>query len=222
MAGWSDQDVFVKELNGGLGALEQSIGMDRGAIHLVNHADTVESLPVANRTNFAAAVRAIGRIMNKDEDVLLLFMTSHGSPSGVGLVFTDMFHSVLSPDDVASVLDREGIRNRLLIVSACYSGVFVSRLASPDTVILTASDADNPSFGCSNERDWTYFGDAFFNLNLRPGVAFEEAFEKAKSEITKWEVRDGMGTSNPQGFFGASLTGKLNLSTTRRAAAVDR
>jgi len=222
MAGWSDQDVFVKELNGGLGALQQSIGMDRGAIHLVNHVDTLESLPVANRTNFAAAVHAIAKVMNRDEDVLLLFMTSHGSPSGVGLLLADTFQTVLSPDDVATVLDREGIRNRLLIVSACYSGVFVKRLASPDSVILTASDENNPSFGCSNERDWTYFGDAFFNLNLRPGVAFEEAFEKAKSQITKWEVRDGMGTSNPQGFFGASLTGKLNLNATRRAAAADR
>lgn len=224
MAGWSDQDVFIKELNGGLAALEGSLGMNRGVVRLVNRVDTVETLPIANRTNFAAAVHAVAKVMNKDEDVLLLFMTSHGGPSGVGLLLADAFQTVLSPDDVATVLDREGIKNRLLIVSACYSGVFVQRLASPDSVILTASDENNPSFGCSNERDWTYFGDAFFNLNLVPGVSFEEAFERAKQQIAKWEARDGIGTSNPQGFFGASLASKLNLGTaaSRRAAAADR
>jgi hypothetical protein len=150
--------------------------------------------------------------MNKNEDVLLIFITSHGGPTGVGLLLADAVHAVLSPDHVANVLDREGIKNRLLIVSACYSGVFVKRLASPNSVILTASDENNPSFGCSNEREWTYFGDAFFNLNLNPGVSLEEAFENAKLQISRWEARDGVDPSNPQGFFGASLAKKLNLS----------
>jgi hypothetical protein len=221
MAGWSEQDVFVKELNGGLAALERSIGMNRGAIRLVNHLDTIESLPVASPTNFASAVHSIAGIMNKDEDVLLIFITSHGGPTGVGLLLADTIHTVLSPDHVASVLDREGIKNRLLIVSACYSGVFVKRLASPNSVILTASDENSPSFGCSNEREWTYFGDALFNLNLRPGISLEESFENAKLQISRWEARDGVDPSNPQGFFGASLASKLNLSRgpVHRAAA---
>jgi hypothetical protein len=58
IAGWSDQDVFVKELNGGLAALDHAIGLDRGTVRLVNHLDTTESLPIANQGNFASAVRS--------------------------------------------------------------------------------------------------------------------------------------------------------------------
>jgi hypothetical protein len=225
IAGWSDQDVFVKELNGGLAALDQAIGLDRGTVRLVNHADTTETLPVANRTNFASVVHSVAKIMDKNEDVLLIFITSHGGPTGVGLRLEGEF-ALLSPDHIATVLDREGIKNRLLIVSACYSGVFVKRLASPDTVVLTAADADNPSFGCSNERDWTYFGDALFNQNLGAGVSLEHAFKKAKAKISEWEARDKLPASNPQAFFGSSLSKtlheKLGSGDAHRALADER
>jgi len=49
--------------------------------------------------------------------------------------------------------------------------------------VLTAADENSASFGCSNERDWTYFGDAFFNQNLAAGVSLEAAFENAKARI---------------------------------------
>ncbi|HVQ68681.1 MAG TPA: C13 family peptidase [Bradyrhizobium sp.] len=209
IAGWSDQDVFTKELNGGLSILKTSLGLDRGAIRLVNNRDTLETSPVASRTNFAAAVHAVAGVMNKDEDVLLVFITSHGGPTGVGLVLADAFSSVLSPDHVASVLDREGIRNRVVIVSACYSGVFAKRLASADSIVLTAADESSPSFGCSNEREWTYFGDAFFNQSLNEGVSLEQAFEDAKVKISQWETRDELPPSSPQGHFGAVISEKL-------------
>ncbi len=227
IAGWSDQDVFIKELNGGLAALDKAIGLDRGTIRLINHPDTIDVEPVASRMNFASAVHAIAKVMDKDEDVLVLFITSHGGPTGVALHLSGAFNVQLSPDHIAAVLDREGIKNRLVIVSACYSGVFVKRLASPDSVVLTAADEESTSFGCSNERDWTYFGDALFNDNLAPGVSLEDAFDKAKARILQWEARDEIPASNPQSFFGASLAAKLHSrrsapDATRHALASDR
>jgi hypothetical protein len=209
IAGWSDQDVFVKELNGGLAVLTAAIGMDRGAIRLVNHRDTIETSPVASRSNFAAAVHAVAGIMNTNEDVLLVFITSHGGPTGVGLRLADALNVVLAPDHVAAVLDREGVKSRLVIVSACYSGVFAKRLASPNSIVMTAADDNSASFGCSNEREWTYFGDAFFNQSLSAGLSLEKAFEKAKLKISEWEVRDDVPPSSPQGHFGSSLSDKL-------------
>jgi hypothetical protein len=209
IAGWSSQNVFIKELEGGLSALNRSLGLDRGAIRLVNHRDTLEISPVASRTNFAAAVRAVAGVMNRDEDVLVVFITSHGGPTGVGLELGNAVSAVLGPDHVASVLDREGIRNRVVIVSACYSGVFIKPLASPNSIVLTAADENSPSFGCSNERDWTYFGDAFFNQSLGEGVSLEGAFENAKAKISQWEARDDLPPSSPQGHFGAAISEKL-------------
>ena len=81
IAGWSEQDVFIKELDGALAALGNVLPVRDRTLRLVNHADTVERTPVALRTNFAAAVRAAGRVMDKDEDVLRVH-DSHGSPGG--------------------------------------------------------------------------------------------------------------------------------------------
>jgi hypothetical protein len=209
IAGWAEQDVFIKELDGALAAVDRVLAVRGRTLRLVNHADTVERTPVAMRANFAAAVRAVGRAMNRDEDVLLLFMTSHGTTDGIALGLPGLISNYLAPEDVARVLDREGIRNRIVIVSACYGGVFVPPLANDDTIVLTAADEKSTSFGCSNEREWTYFGDALFNHGLRPEVSLEEAFRAARETIAQWEARDGLQPSNPQAHFGPALTARL-------------
>jgi hypothetical protein len=209
IAGSSEQDVFLKELKGGLASLAHVFPLEGHVVELVNHPDTVRSLPIASRQNFSAVVRAMARVMDRNEDVLLLFMTSHGSGGGVALSLPGAVYEGLSPANVATVLDREGIKNRVVIVSACYSGVFLKPLANENTIILTAADEDNTSFGCSNERDWTYFGDAFFNQGLHHGGTIEQAFLDAKVSIAQWEARDRLTPSNPQGHFGAALMKKL-------------
>jgi hypothetical protein len=147
--------------------------------------------------------------MDRNEDVLLLFMTSHGSTEGVALWLPGAVYGDLSPAQIATVLDREGIKNRIIIVSACFSGVFLKPLANDHTIILTAADENSTSFGCTSEREWTYFGDAFFNHGLQGGGTIEEAFLDAKVSIGQWEARDGLSPSNPQGHFGSLLMKKL-------------
>jgi hypothetical protein len=209
MAGWSDQDVFVKELDGAIESLGKVLPIEARTLKLINHPSYVYSNPMASRQNFAAAVRAVGKIMDKDEDVLLLFVTSHGAPEGVALHLNGAFSVPLSPEDMADVLTQEGIQSRVIIVSACYSGVFVSPLADDDAIVMTAADRDKTSFGCSNDRDWTYFGDALFNQALKPGTDFRRAFEEARGLITNWETRDRVPASNPQGHFGPAIMEKL-------------
>jgi len=46
--------------------------------------------------------------------------------------------------------------------------MIIPGLANPDTLVITAADADHPSFGCRDKAKWTYFGNAFFNIALRP------------------------------------------------------
>ena len=96
--------------------------------------------------------------------------------------------------------------------------MFVKPLAS-STIVITAADDKSTSFGCSNEREWTYFGDAFFSRNLRPDVSIEEAFREAKVTIGQWEAAEGLTPSNPQGHFGPALMAKLTrvYGTSRQA-----
>jgi hypothetical protein len=208
IAGWAE-DVFLKELDGGLAAMSGVLPIRGRTLRLVNHRETLQSLPLADGRNFAAAVRAIGKVMNKDDDVLLLLMTSHGEPTGFGLRLPNGAISELTPQQVAATLNNEGIKNRIVIVSACYAGTFVPPLANDNTIVLTAADAKNTSFGCAPERDWTYFGDAFFRQSVRPGRDFQHTFEGARVLIQGWELLDRAPPSNPQAHFGPALVAKL-------------
>jgi hypothetical protein len=208
LAGWSE-DVFVKELDGALAAIGRNLPIADRSLRLINHRDTIETVPLASRRNLAAAVHAVGDVMDKANDVLVLLLTSHGVTGGVALRFPDGGSALLGPQEVASALDLEGIKNRVVIVSACYSGVFVKPLANDDTIVLTAADEASTSFGCAPERDWTYFGDALFNQGLQPGTDFKTAFDRARLLISGWERMDGAPSSNPQGHFGPTLVEKL-------------
>jgi hypothetical protein len=207
IAGWP-LDVFLKEVDGGLIAIAGVLPIKGRAIRLINHPATVASVPLATAQNFTAAVHAVGNVMDKNNDVLVLLMTSHGDRNGFGLRLpggtTD-----LTPREVAATLDRDGIKNRVVIVSACYSGIFVPPLQNDNTIVMTAADANHTSFGCAPENDWTYFGDAFFRQALQPGTDFRNAFVHARILIEGWELMDRAQPSNPQGFFGSALVAKL-------------
>ena len=208
IAGWGAQDVFVKELDGGLQAIARVLPIKDRTVRLINNTDTLASVPLANLQNFNAAVHAIGAVMNKDQDVFVLFLTSHGEKTGFALQLPEGT-TVLTPQQVASALDGEGIKNRVVIVSACFAGIFVPPLANDNSIVITAADANNTSFGCAPERDWTYFGDAFFRQSLHPGSDFENSYDHARILIQGWELMDHATPSNPQGNFGAALVEKL-------------
>jgi hypothetical protein len=209
IAGWADQDVFVKELNGALASMGTMLPIKDRTLRLINNRETVSNVPLASPKNLSAAVHAIAGKMNKDEDVLLIFMTSHGDPHGFALELPANMSTELTPQQLTSTLDSEGIKNRIVIVSACYSGAFVAPLQNDNTIVMTASDEKSTSFGCAPERDWTYFGDAMFHQSLLPGTDFQEAFDHARILIQGWELMDHVPPSNPQGSFGPALVAKL-------------
>jgi hypothetical protein len=204
-----DQDVFVKELDGALTAIATILPIKDRTIRLINSHETVATVPLANGKNFDAAVHGVAAAMDKTEDVLVVVMTSHGEQTGFALQLPGKRPAELTPQQVAATLDAEGIKNRVVIVSACFSGIFVPPLANDDTIVMTASDARSTSFGCAPERDWTYFGDALFRQSMQPGTDFEQAFDHARALIHGWEMMDRVAPSNPQGHFGPALVAKL-------------
>ena len=209
VAGWSDQDVFLKELDGALGSVAQALPVKGRVARLVNNPKTTRRVPLATPRNIGAAIDAVASRMDKEDDVLILFMTSHGLMSGLALKLPGGDNALIAPQDVATALDRAGVKHRVVIVSACYSGVFVRSLANDNTIVVTAADSWNSSFGCAAGRDWTYFGDAFFKQSLQPGTDFKRAFDRARILIEGWEKLDRLTPSNPQGHFGPALTAKL-------------
>ena len=122
--------------------------------------------------------------------------------------------SVLSPTLLKRMLDASGATYRVVIISACYSGVFARKLADPRTLVITAASADRPSFGCQDGATWTYFGEAFYNQALRRQVRLDTAFAEAKSLVTARELREGFEPSNPQIAGGAEVLELLTNSGT--------
>jgi hypothetical protein len=205
VAGWGAQDVFMRETSGALDVLATRFGADERTIRLVNNSDTVWQDPIANPSNLASVLRGVAARMDHETDVLMLVMTSHGNRVGLALSFGSTVRRILSPQVLKAALDETGIKHRVIIVSACYSGVFVPALADTNTVVITSSSAETNSFGCSSEREWTYFGDAFFNQSLRTESNLSRAFANARSLISAWEERDGVTPSEPQMHIGSGI-----------------
>lgn len=65
-------------------------------------------------------------------------------------------------------------------------------------MIMTAARADRVSFGCSEEADFTYFGDALFAEALNQTDDLKQAFELARSSVAEREQREGFEASEPQ------------------------
>lgn len=166
---------------------------------LVNNPATLTQRPLASLSNLETAIDAIAAKMKPDEDVLLLFLTSHGSPEHELAVDLDPLPlDSIAPEDLADLLAGSNIRNKVIVLSACYSGGFIGALKGPTTMIITAARADRPSFGCGTKSDITDFGRAFFVDGLNHNDNFDAAFGEAGKLIGEWEDQAGDEHSDPQ------------------------
>jgi len=150
------------------------------------------------------ALARVAELMDRNEDVLVLYSTSHGEPNS-GLIYKDLLRGagVISPARLADDLKSLGIRNRLLILQACFSGQFVPVLKDPNSIVVTAAAADRSSFGCGAGNDWTYFGDALINHAFRQPLPLDAQLRRAAILIGAAEDRDKLTPSNPQVNTGA-------------------
>ena len=210
IGGYADQDVFMKEINGVSRLFQERFGTGGKTIRLVNNRKTLASSPVASVTSLRASLMRVAEVMDKDEDLLFLFLTSHGSKTHrFSLDLWPLQLHELEPGKLRVLLDESGIRNRIIVVSACYSGGFVNLLKDENTLVISASAVDKNSFGCSNEAEWTYFGKAYFDEALRKTHSFVDAFESAKPVIAEWEKKEGYIASEPQMALGETIKPKL-------------
>jgi hypothetical protein len=216
---FASQDVFKRESASVKALLDERFGTRGRSMLLLNHRSTIETEPFATIGNLALALQGIGERMDPEKDVLLLFITTHGAPGRLAIEYPGLGLRDLEPGILLQLLDDAGIKHRVLVISACYSGSFLPALQTPDTLIMTASRADRTSFGCSNEREWTYFGDALFNRALRQTYSFTEAFAAAKSNVTQWEMAGKLEPSEPQIAVGARIATTLARLQKRIEAA---
>lgn len=206
VAGDGSQEVFRREVDFIRKQFDARFTAQGHSVVLVNSRTTVGASPLATVTSIREAVNAIAAKMNKDRDILFLYVTSHGSKEGtISLGLDGIRLPDLSRSELAAVMKESGIRWKVVVVSACYAGSFMEPLKDPGTLFIAAARADRQSFGCADENDFTYFGRAFFKESLPSADSFEDAFAKAAKLVREWEDRH---PSDPAAASGARKRGQ--------------
>jgi Peptidase C13 family len=188
---FGDQGVFRSEATGAAEVVASRFGS--GPINVQYNSKKGGSATIEG---LAMYLQAAAKGMDAENDILFLSLTSHGSRAGL-VVKAGRLTQTLTPSDLVDMLARIGVRYKVVIISACYSGIFIPRLANPDTLVITAADADHPSFGCRDKAKWTYFGNAFFNVALRQAKSLKEAFVVTRALVKERELRERFEPSNP-------------------------
>ncbi|MEO1046730.1 MAG: C13 family peptidase [Pseudomonadota bacterium] len=197
--------VFAREAREAARVLERRYDASGRTLTLAGPDGERDDKPKGSIDALIVSLARLSEIMDTEEDVLVLYTTSHGLELGLAYHYGDTGYGVLSPARLKSVLEELGFKRRILLLSACYSGVFVGPLASADTAILTAAASNRTSFGCEAENDWTFFGDALINNALRSPQSLESAARQAGTMVAEWEVERRLLASLPQTRIGSNV-----------------
>ena len=203
-------DAYRADAEAAQHVMDTKWGTDSRSIVLVNNPKTLISAPFATVTNLRETLNEIGGAIDPEDDVVMIYVASPTARNNqiaaeqppLGLV-------ELGPAGLKQLLDDAGIKWRIVVVSACYSGGFLNGLADDNTLVITSSKSDEPSFGCDGRTPPTLFGDAFFQHGLAKAGTFESAFDIAKARVRERESAAGYVPSEPQWKLGERMAQKL-------------
>lgn len=219
VAGDAAEDVFMNELQQAAHVFARDFDAAGRALLLVNNRQTFGRLPLASRDNLGNALAAVGRRMDPDEDLLVLFMTSHGEEDQGLVLDLDGFRLAdITPRGLRAAFDGAGIRYRAVIVSACFSGAFVEEFRDAESLVMTSARRDRSSFGCGHDGVFTYFGSAFLGTELPRDRSLVAAFERARKSLDAREAEEGLPASEPQLWVGSGMEQLLERLAARLRA----
>ena len=212
-APYADEDVFSREATLVTDVMRSRFDAPQRVVQLQNHARSVATLPWATPLNLQRAIQRMAAVMNRDEDILFIHLTSHGARDGqLAAEFAPLVLDAVTPQQLATWLNEAGVRYRVVSISACYSGSWIAPLAGPGTLVMTAADADHTSYGCGRKSELTFFGRAMYDEQLRTQThSFEAAHAAVRPVIEQREKDAGKtdGYSNPQIAIGDAIRGPL-------------
>jgi hypothetical protein len=215
----SGQDTFYSEVASIKELLDERFDTEGRSVALINNPETLTEEPIATVSNLRTTLAYLGSIIDAEEDVVLLHIATHGS-SDFQLTFDmpPLELAQLTPSALARMLADSGIKWKVIVISACFSGGYIEPLKDDNTLVITAADSFHSSFGCSYDSDYTWFSEALYDEALRDTFSFAEAFQAAKKTVAEREKAEGFPPSNPQFAMGKAIRGKLAALEKRLAA----
>ena len=126
--GLSDElNVFHSEATRAAAILARHYGRGVAPLVLTN----TRTARAASVETLRDALRTVASRMDRDKDVLFVFLTSHGNQQGVAIK-AGRRRGVLSPGHLGELLRDTNARRKVLIISACFSGVLHSACGRGD------------------------------------------------------------------------------------------
>uniref|UniRef100_A0A0S6YZ96 Peptidase C13 n=1 Tax=Mizugakiibacter sediminis TaxID=1475481 RepID=A0A0S6YZ96_9GAMM len=209
-AGDGGEDVFRNEAEYAERMLGQRFAVAGRTLLLENHPATVDRRPLATWSNLEAALDGLAKVMDPQQDVLLLYFTSHGSEDHTLMVDLDPLPlDQIGAEDLGDILKQRPFKWKVVVVNACYSGGFIPPLRGDGTLVITAARSDRSSFGCDSDSEITYFGRALLADALNRTADFVQAFGYARDDVARWERRDQLTPSEPQIDVGKGIADRL-------------
>lgn len=158
----------------------------------------------------SAALDGINAAAARGTSGCLLYFTSHGAPDAMVFGVAPR----MTPDIMANIVRTAcGARPTVVVVSACYSGIFLNALAAPNRMVLTAASRERTSFGCGADETYPWF-DGCIIETLPSASDFLALAAGARACVARKEVERGVSpASEPQLFVGAEM--QLRLPTLR-------
>jgi len=182
----------------------ESIGFQPS--NIVDFSMRPELYPDAPRHSDPGAIaKALWDLSNRTSGGCLAYFTSHGSPDGL-----ELGDSIYPPDKMAQIIGNAcGDRPTVVVVSACFSGVFVPAMAAPNRLVLTAARPDRTSFGCGESDKYTFF-DGCVLQSFKESGDFVTLAHDAQACVAAREKKEGVQyLSQPQLYVGADVAKEL-------------
>jgi hypothetical protein len=205
MAGDNEIDVFDNATKT-LKSMFLRMGVQSGNIRdlSANQSEVRRGALPANAENLETALRdlSVGK-----GDACLVHLTSHGTRQGFFLRGAPG----ITPARLNSILERScGEQPTVVLISACYSGVFLDRvMLKPNRIILTAAAEDRTSFGCSSENQYTYWDGCLID-SFTQSDNWAVLYGSIKRCVETKEAQKRFTPSLPRAYFGEAIA---NLRT---------
>ena len=138
-----------------------------------------------------------------------VYFTSHGAP--LGIVIGDSLVPIRAIGDIID--DSCHDRPAVVIISACFSGMFIPVLHAENRMIFTAARPDRTSFGCGEANTYTFFDQCILE-SLPKSTNFPALAGPTKECVAARENQEGATPpSEPQLYIGAAIAPLLQQDT---------
>ncbi len=166
----------------------QAVNPKMESIILSNEAQTSQPVyPFATLKTLTQAFERMAGWSRKYPLTVVVLLTTRGQVDTLSSNVANDYQAPIQSRHLRSWFEALGDTPTVIILSACYSGSFVPRLAASNRIVLAAAAADRNSFACNDRSENTHFIGELFGAGFEPSHTWQQNFERTRRGIEKKE-----------------------------------